>query len=180
VKVDFSEAPSQMFEEWARREETLAVFKQVCAQCPQLSREEIARLDSARKYARGTRYGRQWLFAVFDMALATDPQPPLAVWTKLEAATPLGHVEGTMFPASFSHLTAQYGAGYYGYMWSEVLALDMLSAFKRDMLDPKVGMKYRDEILSQGGQREEMDMVRSFLGREPSPDAFFAEITGKR
>ena len=180
VKVDFVEAPSQMFEEWARREQTLAVMKEVCPQCPQLTPDEIARLDSARKYGRGTRYARQWLFATFDMALSTEPQPPLAVWTRLEGATPLGHVEGTMFPASFSHLTAQYGAGYYGYMWSEVLALDMLSAFKRDMLDPKVGRRYRDEILSQGGQREEMDMVRRFLGRDPSPEAFFAEITGKR
>jgi thimet oligopeptidase len=180
VKVDFVEAPSQMFEEWARREQTLAVFRQVCPQCPQLTADEIARLESARKYARGTRYARQWLFGAFDMALSTDPQPPLAIWKNLEGATPLGHVEGTLFPASFSHLTAQYGAGYYGYMWSEVLALDMLSAFKGDLLDPATGRRYRDEILAQGGQREEMEMVRRFLGRDPSPEAFFAEITGKR
>ena len=169
-----------MFEEWARREQPLALFKQVCPECPQLSRDEIARLDSARKYGRGLRYARQWLFATFDMALANDPQPPLAVWKKLESATPMGHVEGTIFPASFSHITAQYGAGYYSYMWSEVLALDMLSAFKHDMLDPVVGRRYRDAILSQGGQLEEMDMVRKFLGREPSNEAFIAEITGKR
>ena len=56
----------------------------------------------------------------------------------------------------------------------------MLAPFARDMLDPKVGARYRETILSQGGQREEMDMVRDFLGRAPSPDAFFAEITGKR
>jgi thimet oligopeptidase len=65
-------------------------------------------------------------------------------------------------------------------MWSEVLALDMLSPFKRDMLDPKVGLRYRETILSQGGQVEEMRMVKRFLGREPSSDAFFAEITGQR
>jgi thimet oligopeptidase len=65
-------------------------------------------------------------------------------------------------------------------MWSEVIALDMLSAFKANMLDPKVGARYRDTILSQGGQDEEMSMVRRFLGREPSNEAFFAEITGKR
>ena len=180
VKVDFVEAPSQMFEEWGRREQSLALMKQVCPSCPVLSSEELARLESARKYGQGTRYARQWLYAAFDMALALEPQPPLALWKKLESATPLGHVEGTMLPASFSHLTAQYGAGYYGYMWSEVLALDMLAPFARDMLDPKVGARYRDTILSQGGQREEMDMVRDFLGRAPSPDAFFAEITGKR
>jgi len=56
----------------------------------------------------------------------------------------------------------------------------MLSPFKKDMLDPKVGLRYRDTILAQGGQEEEMDLVRRFLGREPSNEAFFAEITGKR
>ena len=180
VKVDFVEAPSQMFEEWGRREQSLALMKQVCPACPVLSADELARLESARKYGQGSRYARQWVYAFFDMALAQQPQPVLPLWKKIESDTPLGHVEGTMLPASFSHLTAQYGAGYYGYMWSEVLALDMLAPFAKDMLDPKVGMKYRDTILSQGGQREEMDMVRDFLGRAPSPDAFFAEITGKR
>jgi thimet oligopeptidase len=180
VKQDFVEAPSQMFEEWARREQPLALFKEVCAECPQLSHDEIGRLESARRYGQGIRYARQWLYATFDMALATDPQPPLTVWKNLEAATPLGHVADTSFPSSFSHIASNYAAGYYGYMWSEVLGLDMLSPFKRNMLDPKVGLKYRETILAQGGQEEEMTLVRRFLGREPSNEAFFAEITGKR
>jgi thimet oligopeptidase len=180
VKGDFVEAPSQMLEEWARREQPLALFAKVCPQCPQLTREEIARLESARRFGQGIFYSRQWLFASFDMALATEPRPPLALWRNLESATPLGHVEGTMFPASFSHIAAHYAAGYYGYMWSQVIALDMLSAFKADMLDPKVGIRYRDTILAPGGQVEEMEMVRSFLGRDPSSEAFFAEITGRR
>jgi len=85
-----------------------------------------------------------------------------------------------MFPASFSHIASNYGAGYYGYMWSQVLALDMLSPFRKDMLDANVGRRYRDTVLSQGGQDEEMNLVKRFLGRKPSSDAFFAEITGKR
>ncbi len=180
VKGDFVEAPSQMFEEWARREQPLALFKEVCASCPHLTHDDIARLEAARRFGQGMRYARQWLYASFDMALATDPRPPLAVWKALEGATPLGFVEGTSFPSSFSHIANQYGAGYYGYMWSEVLALDMLSPFKADMLDPKVGARYRDTILAQGAQEEEMNLVRRFLGRAPSSDAFFAEITGKR
>jgi thimet oligopeptidase len=180
VKGDFVEAPSQMFEEWGRREQPLKLFAKVCPECPQLTSDEIRRLDAARRFGRGIFYARQWLYASYDMALATDPRPPLAVWKNLEAATPLGHVEGTIFPASFSHIAAHYAAGYYGYMWSEVLALDMLSQFKADMLSPSVGMRYREAILSQGGQREEMAMVRKFLGREPSSEAFFAELAGKR
>jgi len=118
VKGDFVEAPSQMFEEWARRPETLKLFEKVCPGCPHLTDDQIARLDAARKYGQGIRYARQWLYAKFDMELSTDPRPPLAVWKNLEAATPLGYVEGTAFPAGFSHIASNYAAGYYGYMWS--------------------------------------------------------------
>jgi thimet oligopeptidase len=177
---DFVEAPSQMFEEWARREQTLGLFAKVCPECPRLSKDEIARLDAARRYGKGMLYARQWLYAAYDMELSTNPRPALDVWKSLESQTPLGFVEGTIFPASFSHIASSYAAGYYGYMWSEVMALDMLSAFKGNLLDPKVGARYLDTILSQGGQREPRDMVRAFLGRDPSPEAFFAEITGRR
>jgi thimet oligopeptidase len=181
VKRDFVEAPSQMFEEWIRREQPLALMKKVCPECPQLTKADIERLENARRYGQAMRYAMQWTYATLDMTLSTEPQPPLALWKRIEAATPLGHVEGTYRPASFAHIAGSgYAAGYYGYMWSEVLALDMLSQFERDMLDPKTGARYRDTILAQGSQDEEMNMVRKFLGREPSSEAFFAEITGKR
>ena len=181
VKRDFVEAPSQMFEEWARREQPLELFKKVCPSCPHLTSADIERLESARKYGQGIRYARQWLYASFDMALSTEPQPPLALWKRLEGATPLGYAEGTSFPSAFSHIAGSgYAAGYYGYMWSEVIALDMLSPFKKNMLDQKVGLRYRHAILEQGGQQEEMQEVRNFLGRDPSSEAFFAEITGRR
>jgi thimet oligopeptidase len=177
---DFVEAPSQMFEEWVRREQPLSLFAKVCPDCPRLGKDDISRLEAARRYGQGIRYARQWLYAAFDMELSTNPQPALAVWKRMEGDTPLGHVEGTKFPASFSHIASGYAAGYYGYMWSEVLALDMLSQFSRNMLDPEVGRRYRDTILAQGGQVEPADMVRKFLGREPSSEAFFKEITGQR
>jgi thimet oligopeptidase len=177
---DFVEAPSQMFEEWGRREQPLALLAKVCPECPRLTPEEIARLEAARQYGQGIKYARQWLYAAFDMSLSLDPKPSLEVWRRLESDTPLGHVEGTMFPAAFSHIASHYAAGYYGYMWSQVLALDMLSRFSKDMLDPRVGRFYRDTILAQGGQVEPADMVGKFLGRKPSSEAFFKEITGKR
>jgi thimet oligopeptidase len=181
VKLDFVEAPSQMLEEWARRPETLALFKDVCASCPLLSNDDIARLEKARKFGQGIRYARQHLYAAYDMALhGAKVQDPLALWAQMEGDTPLGHVKGTMFPAGFGHLAGGYGAGYYSYMWSEVLALDMLSAFKGQLMDKAVGRKYRDTILASGGQREPMVLVKELLGREPNREAFFAEISGKR
>ena len=181
VKRDFVEAPSQMFEEWVRREESLALFRKVCADCPVLTRDEIERLNAARRFGQGTHYSFQHLAASFDMSLATKPEPALALWKRLEAAQPQGTTDFTLRPASFAHVAGSgYAAGYYGYMWSEVIGLDLLSAFGKNMLDPKVGARYRDTILAQGGQEEEMEMVRKFLGREPSNKAFLEEISGKR
>lgn len=179
VKWDFVEAPSQMFEEWARREQTLALFKEVCPQCPQLSSEEVRRLEEARRFGQAMGYGGQWLLAAFDMEMSTRPRAPLDAWKELEAATPLGHVEGTMFPAAFGHLAGGYAAGYYGYMWSRVIARDLLTAFNGNLLDARVGARYRDAILGAGNEHEEADMVRKFLGREPSSKPFFDLIAGK-
>ena len=99
---------------------------------------------------------------------------------RIEAATPLGHVDGTIFPASFSHIASHYAAGYYGYMWSQVIALDMLSAFKGNLLDREGRPALpRHHPRARAAQDEAMDLVRRFLGREPSSEAFFAEITGR-
>jgi thimet oligopeptidase len=181
VKRDFVEAPSQMFEEWVREEQPLALYRKVCADCPPLSKDDIERLNQARRFGQGMQYARQWSYAKLDMLLSLEPQPVLPLWKKLEGESPLGHLEGTYKPANFQHIASGgYASGYYGYMWSEVIALDMLSAFKSRMLDPGIGARYRDTILSQGSQVEEMDMVRKFLGREPANEAFLAEISGKR
>jgi thimet oligopeptidase len=179
VKWDFVEAPSQMFEEWARREQTLALFKQVCAACPQLTRDQVSRLEQARRYGMASIYARQQLLAEYDMELSQRPRAPLEAWKALESATPLGYVEGTMFPTSFTHIASGYAAGYYGYMWSRVIARDLLSQFGDDLLNPKIGARYRAAILGAGTEHEESDMVRRFLGREPSSRAFFDEITGR-
>jgi thimet oligopeptidase len=181
VMRDFVEAPSQMFEEWARRKESIALLKQWCKDCPALDPEAIVRLDDARKFGAGVRYGRQHMYAAFDMQLAGPrPTPALETAVALETASPLGYVAGTRFPDSFSHLLNGYGAGYYGYMWSEVLALDMLSAFDGNIMNARVGRRFRDVILANGGQVPAQDLVKKFLGRAPNSKAFFAEISGTR
>lgn len=181
VRRDFVEAPSQMLEEWTRNAETLALIKNHCQDCPSVDAKLLARLDQARLFGTGMRYARQHMLASFDMQLAgPDPQEPMQTWNTLETASPLGHVSGTIFPAQFGHLMGGYAAGYYGYMWSEVLALDMASQWKGKLLDKKTSQRYLDTILSRGGEVPPEQMVREFLGREPSPEPFFAEITGRR
>jgi len=182
VERDFVEAPSQMYEEWARSLDTLSLVAQFCTTpCPTVDAALVSKMTAAHNYGRGMRYARQLLYASFDMALhGTKPQDPIAAWQRMEGATPLGYVKGTQFPGTFNHLMGGYGAGYYGYMWSEVLALDMLSAFGGKLINAEVGARYLDKILSRGSERPGMDMVRDFLGREPNSKAFFAEIAGKR
>ncbi|AYO55406.1 M3 family metallopeptidase [Acinetobacter wuhouensis] len=184
VERDFVEAPSQMYEEWARRKETLSTLADYCKpDCPRVDDALIEKLKAVHNYGRGLRYARQTLYAQFDMALHTKDAlktQPLDVWKKLEGDTALGHVPSTEFPGQFGHIMGGYQVGYYGYMWSEVMALDMLSAFGDNLNNPEVGARYRKAILSQGGQKKAAQLVVDFLGREPDNKAFFKEITGQR
>lgn len=179
VTRDFVEAPSQMLEAWARRTDTLSPLSDLCApSCPRISEKLVDRLNQARQFSLAGFYARQTLYAQFDMALASEsPQPAMSLWREMESLTPMGHVEGSQFPSAFSHIMGGYAAGYYGYMWSEVIALDLLSAFGDELLNEDIGQHYRHTILENGGQREAIDLVEHFLGRPTSPDAFFDQLS---
>ena len=182
VEGDFVEAPSQMYEEWARTLEPLAQVAGFCkTTCPVVDAALVKRLNAAHNYGRGIRYSRQMLYAAYDMEIHNPtPGDPLAIWERMEGATLLGHVPQTQFPGQFGHLMNGYGAGYYGYMWSEVLALDMLSRYGDKLMNPAVGMRYRRAILSRGSEATGGELVRDFLGRAPDSKAFFDEISGQR
>lgn len=181
VDLDFVEAPSQMYEEWARRKESLQLIRQFCADCPVVDAALVERLREARLYGVGIRYARQHLYASYDLALTGERDlDPMQTWIQMEGDTPAGYVPGTQFPGTFTHLLGGYAAGYYGYLWSEVLALDMLSVFGDNLMNPAAGRRFRQLVLAQGGQKRASQLVHDFLGRDPSPEAFFAEITGQR
>ncbi len=181
VQRDFVEAPSQMYEEWARRLESLRRIAKRCPDCPLMDQELVDRLNEARRFGQGIDYARQHLYAAFDMALAgPESGSVLDLWMAMEGDTPLGHVPGTEFPGSFGHITGGYAAGYYGYMWSKVLALDMLSEFGDNVMNPEAGRKFRRMILSRGGEAPARQLVEKFLGRPVSSKAFFENVRGTR
>ena len=178
---DFVEAPSQMYEEWARRPETLALLEAHCQGCPKLDPKLVKALVDARNYGKGIDYARQYLYAAFDMNLAGEkPVKSLDAWKAVEGASVLGYLPGTEFPGTFGHLTGGYAAGYYGYLWSEVIGRDMVSAWGNNILDTSVGMKFRKGILARGGEEPARRIVERFLGRPVSSDAFFNEMRGKK
>jgi hypothetical protein len=78
-----------MFEEWVRREEVLKLFQQVCAQCPVLSRDEIERLEGARRFGRATGFERQWQYATLDPTLSLQPQAVNTIASALSATPAL-------------------------------------------------------------------------------------------
>jgi oligopeptidase A len=81
--------------------------------------------------------------------------------------------EYNRFPHAFSHIFGGgYAAGYYSYKWAEVLSADAYAAFEEaGGLDPRVGARFRDEILAVGGSRPAMQSFVAFRGRKPSIDA---------
>jgi len=177
VQLDFVEAPSQMLEDWVYDSRVLALFKEVCPACKPAPDDLVARASKARDFAKGIAVARQHLYASYDLALyAKDAPEPLATWQRMEGATPLGHVKGSIFPAGFSHIATGYASGYYGYLWSLVLAEDLRTAFAADKLSRETGLRYREQVLSQGGQVAPAELMRRFLGRDTNSDAFFKSL----
>ena len=173
VQRDFVEAPSQMYEEWASRMESLSLMGNAID--PSL----VERLVRAKKFGAGIDYGRQLLYASFDMALSSEnPGRAIDVWSRMEGATPMGYVEDTQFPGTFEHIASGYAAGYYGYMWAKVIALDLVSAFGADLMNSETGRRFREMILSRGSEEPARDLVERFLGRPVASDAFFEHIRG--
>jgi thimet oligopeptidase len=175
-EADFIEVPSQLYEEWCWDPAVLATFARHHETGAAIPVELVRRLKRASEFGKGLQMRRQMVFAHF--ALAAFDRPPARA--DLDALlrdytaryVPFPYVEGTHFPCGFGHLDG-YSALYYSYMWSLVIAKDFFAAFDRsNLLDPAVAGRYRREVLEPGGSKPAEEMVRAFLGRAFSFDAF--------
>jgi peptidyl-dipeptidase Dcp len=73
----------------------------------------------------------------------------------------------------FAHITGGYSAGYYAYIWAEVLDSDAYQAFKEkgNIFDSATARSFRTNVLEAGGSRPPMELYKAFRGAEPTPDA---------
>jgi Zn-dependent oligopeptidase len=172
-EADFVETPSQMFEEWCYCPDTLGMLS------PDLTSDMIAKILRGRQLLQGYQYSRQLMFCRMDMYIHSSAFHGgcFDVVAKFEKEI-LGFdaVVGTNRLAAFSHLVGGYDAGYYGYMYSLAFAKDLFIAFKGKELDPVLGQRFKDAVLSQGSIRPSLESVIAFLGREPDMTTFIKSL----
>lgn len=180
VSWDFVEAPSQMLERWAWDPQVLKKISKHYKTGEALPDDLIKRMIAAKNFGAGGMYLRQDFFAQYDMTLHTADTTPDTTklyfeLTKKIRGLPL--TKGTIPQASFGHIMGGYDAGYYGYLWSEVIAEDFFGEFKKNgIFNPEAGLKFRREILEKGGTLDEEKMVENFLGRPADNKPFLKSI----
>lgn len=175
VEQDFVEAPSQMLENWAWEPAVLARLSAHVSDGAPLPEDVVQKLVASRNANCAIFNKRQLLLATFDQTIHTsakaDTAATLATLTRNICNFEM--TPGTNMAASFGHMAGGYDAQYYGYLWSEVFSMDMFAThFKGRIFDPAAGALYRSKILAPGGSRDGAELLRDFLGRDPTPDAF--------
>lgn len=176
VKIDFVELPSQMLEEWLWDPQILNLVSSHYKTGEKLPKDIIDKILQARTSSSGCFIGRQCLLSQFALACFApgENKDTNQLLQNIHQGMHLYYAydKESHFPASFGHLDG-YGARYYGYLWSRVFALDVFDQIKKEgLLNPVAGKRYIKEILSKGGSEDPAQMLKNYLGREPSQEAF--------
>ena len=179
VEWDAVELPSQFMENFGWQREALDGFARHWQTDEPLPQALFEKMLAARHFHAGLFLVRQIEFALFDFRLHHEFDPARGARTldlleevRREVAVivpPAWH----RFPNAFTHIfSGGYSAGYYSYLWAEVLSADAFSAFEEaGVFDAETGARYRREILAVGGSRPALESFVAFRGREPKPEA---------
>ena len=184
VLRDFVELPSQLFEHWLNEREVLKQHARHHLTHEPIPDELIERLEAANRFNQGYETVRYVASARVDMAahaLADAEGPDITAFEQdelarmgLPSAVGMNHRL-----AHFQHLFAgsSYAAGYYVYMWAEVLDADGYDAFTEagNPFDTSVAQRLRQFIYASGNSREPREAYRAFRGRDPSVQPMLRE-----
>ncbi|OCG06646.1 oligopeptidase A [Gilliamella sp. wkB178] len=175
VPWDAVELPSQFLENWCWEPEALAFISGHYQTGEPLPQEMLEKMLAAKNYQAALFILRQLEFGLFDFKLHTQKDANILETLKLvrQQVAVVPTVEWGRFPHAFSHIFAGgYAAGYYSYLWAEVLSADAFSRFEEEgIFNAKTGNSFLDNILSQGGSDEPMALFKNFRGREPQLEA---------
>lgn len=183
IEWDAVELASQFMENWCLQPFLLRALSKHVETGETIPDDLIRRVRASATYGEGQATARQLSFALMDMALHTpEPGAPLPdPWTVEAAAEKRFRltrpIDGEHMLNTFTHIfSGGYAAGYYSYMWADILAHDAFGAFEEAGLDNPdairaVGRRYAGTILACGGARAPADVFHDFRGRAPSPEA---------
>jgi peptidyl-dipeptidase Dcp len=190
VRRDFVEFPSQIFEHWMSAPETLRRYARHYQTGEPIPEELLYRLLAARTFNEGFATVEYTGAALLDLDLHREPSPQtvdLARYEQqfLERIGMPREVGLRHRPVHFQHLFAGggYAAGYYAYLWAEVLEADGYSAFAEagNVFDPELAGRLK-AIYSAGDTEDPMELYRAFRGRDPNIAALLEQrgLTGSQ
>jgi peptidyl-dipeptidase Dcp len=180
VFTDFVELPSQLYEHWQERPEVLQKFARHYRTGEPLPDDLLQRFLAARKFNQSFATIEFVSSALIDLEFHSQPTEASRDVRAFERAEmeKIGMPAEIVLrhrPQQFAHIFSgdHYAAGYYSYMWSEVMDADAFGAFEEvgDIFDPAVAKRLHDDIYSSGGSVDPEAAYVAFRGREPEPDA---------
>ncbi|AKS41089.1 M3 family metallopeptidase [Wenzhouxiangella marina] len=181
-EADFVEAPSQLLEAWARDYDVLSRFARHHETGAVIPRELVAAYREADAFGRaGMARQNLWLAALaLDLHLTPPDQVATAdVEGRVAHYLPIQAPEWLHPASSVQHLYG-YSSNYYTYLWSEVIAQDLLTAFdENDRLDPVMGRRYFEDILAATGTAPSAVLIERFLGRPFNAEAWRHWLRGE-
>ncbi len=175
---DFVEAPSQMLENWVYDYDTLRTFAKDKDGNP-IPRELVEKMNRARLFNAGFGDMRQLGYSNISLEFHQQPVPEdlgEAARYYRGAFDLIPTPDYVQMQAAFGHLNG-YSSIYYTYRWSKVIADDLFTRFSKEGLRNTATAKaYREKVLGVGGTKPAAELVRDFLGRDVSLDAYRAEM----
>ncbi|MCK5573150.1 MAG: M3 family metallopeptidase, partial [Bacteroidetes bacterium] len=176
VARDFVELPSQVMENWAFEPEVLRQYARHYRTGEPIPEELIAKIKRSRTFNQGFKTVEYLAASFLDMDWSTLADPyeghVLAFDNhSMETISLIPEIVPRYRTSYFMHMFAwEYSAGYYSYIWAEVLDADAFQAFKEtgDVFDQETALAFRENILARGGSDEAMTLYKKFRGKEPS------------
>ena len=175
VSRDFVELGSQIMENWMGEPEVLRLYAKHFQTGEPIPEDLVQKLDEASKFDQGFATVEYLAASYLDMAWHTleseaEMSPPEFEQTAMQRIGLIDEIIPRYRNTYFAHIFAGgYSAGYYAYIWAEVIDADAFQAFKETSLfDEETATRFRQEVLSQGGTRPGMELYEAFRGRDPS------------
>lgn len=180
VKTDFVEMPSQMLEEWLSDPAILKQISHHYSTGEKLDDTTIQKLIDLKNLSTGNYLQNQILYSLISLNFFKEgsQKDMQSLFKKLfvDLKPHDAFYEDNHFYTSFGHLMG-YSAKYYSYLWSLVFAKDLFNYIKGyGLLNPEIGTKYKNMILSKGGSKDPNELLKDFLGRAPTSDAFMNDL----